>query len=88
MFCLRKLLIWPLVLSILTARGFSKTASPMPDGAPVPHAIQHPAERHEDLSLEKSRELGIDPQVVDAGPNEYGIYVIRVRKLKMHSPLE
>jgi hypothetical protein len=57
----RWLLTWPLALSILTACGISKTALPLPDGAPAPHAIQHPAERHEDLSLEKLRALGIDP---------------------------
>ena len=54
----------------------------MPDGAPVPHAIQHPAERYEDLSIEKLRALGIDPQVVEAGTNEYGIYVSRSEKIE------
>jgi hypothetical protein len=78
----RWLLIWPLVLSILTACGISKTVSPLPDGAPVPHAIQHPAERYEDLSLEKLRALGIDPQVVEAGTNEHGIYVSRSEEIE------
>jgi hypothetical protein len=78
----RWLLIWSLALSILTACAISKTVSPLPDGAPVPHAIQHPAERHEDLSLEKLRALGIDPQIVEAGTDEYGIYVSRSEEIE------
>lgn len=78
---LRKLLIWPLAVSILVGCGNYKPALPLPDGAPVKHAIKHPVERHENLSLEKLRSLGVDPQIVNMGDKEYGIYIYRNDKI-------
>lgn len=72
---LRKLLIWPLAVSMLVGCGIYKPASPLPDGAPVKNAINYPVERHENLSLEKLRSLGVDPRVVNMGDKEYGIYI-------------
>jgi len=79
---LRKLLILPFAISIMAGCGIYKPASPLPDGAPVNHAIKHPVERHEKLSLEKLRLLGFAPQVIDMGDKEYGIYITQNGEIK------
>lgn len=69
--------LWLPIGIILTACGAYRVAPNSPDGAPVQNAIAHPVEQYENLSLEKLHSLGIEPQVIDMGDKEYGIYVVR-----------
>ena len=73
--------LWLLIGGVLAACG-TYSASSLPDGAPVKNAIEHPVEQYENLSLEKLRSLGIEPQVIDMGEKEYGIYILRNNEIR------
>lgn len=68
--------LWLLIGVILTSCGAYRITPNLSDGAPVQNAIEHPVEHYENLSLENLHSLGIEPQVIDMGENEYGIYVL------------
>jgi len=78
----RGLLLYPLAGIFIAACGTYRLSAESPDGAPVQHAIEHPAETHEDLPLEKLLSLGIEPQVIKMGDGEHGIYIARRSEIR------